>query len=318
MLFDYLIFFAGVVMLVAGAWALVTGGSRLASALGVPPILVGLTVVAWGTSVPELVVSMMAAARGSSGMMLGNIMGSNVANVGLILGTAALMMSPPNDRSLWRLELPALLLGTALFAVFCLNGVLGRAEGMILMALFAWVTFRTISSGLQKGRVNRQTQEAESEHSPSEADCGIIIAVTLTVVGAAALVVGGKWIVDSATRIAAQLGASEVVIGLTLVAVGTSLPELATTLVAAMRRESGIALGNVVGSNLFNLLAVGGPVAVWKTVDVDPSLMTREIPSLGIMTLALVAVSLTRHRINRVAGVFLIVLYAAMVTWWIA
>ena len=243
MLIDILQFTAGVAMLVAGAWALVAGGSRLAAALGVPPILVGLTVVAWGTSVPELVVSLMAASQGSSGMVLGNIMGSNVANIGLILGTAALMMSPPNDRSLWRLELPVLLLGTALFAVFCLNGVLGASEGLVLMALFGWVTVRSINGGLQKARESRNGQSG-SERSTSTAGRGIIMAVALTVVGAAALVVGGKWIVDSATRIAAQLGASEVVIGLTLVAVGTSLPELATTLVAAIPRESGIALGN--------------------------------------------------------------------------
>jgi len=317
-LLDVLIFVAGVSLLVAGAWALVSGGSRLATVLGVPPILVGLTVVAWGTSVPELVVSVMAVLQGRSDMMLGNIIGSNVANIGLILASAAVIMSPQNDRSLWRLEMPVLLVATALFAVFCLNGLLGRFEGVVLMCLFAVVTFRGIDGGLRQARRDRENSSGSASISTTGGDRGIMVAVALTVFGVGSLVFGGHWIVVSATRIATRLGASEIVIGMTLVAVGTSLPELATTLIAAIRRESGIALGNVVGSNLFNLLAVGGPVALLRPVEVAPSLMTREIPSLGLMTLALVAVTLTSRRISRGAGVALFMLYAVMVAWWIA
>lgn len=312
MLLDLLIFGAGVALLVGGATALVSGGTRLAAALGVPPVLIGLTVVAWGTSVPELIVSLLAALSGRSDMMLGNVMGSNVANIGLILGTAAVLMAPPNDRSIWKLEMPLLLLGTALFWVLALDGGLGRVDGVLLMALFAVVTVRSIRGGLRDARARRAA--APSEEPPA----GLVSGAVLTALGMAGLVVGGRWIVDSSVRIAEALGAPEVVIGLTLVAVGTSLPELATTLVAAFRRESGIALGNVVGSNLFNLLAVGGPVALIHPVPVGRELMAREYPSLLIMTAALVLATLTRGRIGRAAGAGLLLLYAALLAWWVS
>lgn len=311
MLADLLLFGAGVALLVGGATALVSGGTRLAAALGVPPVLIGLTVVAWGTSVPELIVSLLAALSGRSDMMLGNVMGSNVANIGLILGAAALLMAPPNDRSLWRLEMPLLLLGTVLFTVLATDGRLGRVDGLILMALFAVVTVRSIGGGLRDARARRA---AAPEQAPP---AGLASGTLLTALGMAGLVLGGRWIVDSAVRIAEALGAPEVVVGLTLVAVGTSLPELATTLVAAYRRESGIALGNVVGSNLFNLLAVGGPVALIHPVPVGGELMAREFPSLLIMTAALVLATLTRGNIGRPAGGGLLVLYAGLLAWWI-
>jgi len=311
-LLDLLLFGAGVTLLVGGATALVSGGTRLAGALGVPPVLIGLTVVAWGTSVPELIVSLMAALSGRGDMMLGNVMGSNVANIGLILGTAAVLMAPLNDRSIWKLEMPVLLLGTALFWGLVVDGSLGRVDGAVLMVLFAYVTIRSIRDGLNDARARRRAATA-GEAPPT----GMISGALLTALGMAGLVLGGRWIVDSSVRIAAALGAPEVVIGLTLVAVGTSLPELATTLVAALKRESGIALGNVVGSNLFNLLAVAGPVAVIHPVPVGHELMEREFPSLAIMTLALVLVTLTSGRIGRVAGVGLLSLYAALLVWWI-
>ena len=309
MLADVLIFTLGVAMLVAGAWALVSGGSRLATALGVPPVLVGLTVVAWGTSAPELVVSLTATLRGSSDIMMGNLIGSNVANVGLILGVTLLLVGPPGDRSLWRLEMPVLLLGTILFGVFASNGVLGPVEGAVLMTLFGFVTIRSISSGLGTNG---------DADSPSTRGRGIMMGSILTVVGAGGLILGGRWIVDSASNIARALGASEVVIGLTLVAVGTSLPELAATLMAAARRESGIALGNVVGSNLFNLLAVGGPVAIISDVRFNASDIMGEMWGLAVMTLALALVLALRGRIHRAFGAALLILYAVSVVRWIA
>ncbi len=305
---DLLIFAAGVALLLGGAWATVSGGTRLAAALGVPPVLVGLTVVAWGTSAPELVVSLVAALRGNQDLMLGNVMGSNVANVGLILGSAALVMSPPGDRSLWKLEMPVLAVGTALFWFFCADGDLGRLEGVALMMLFAAVTVRSIRAGLANG---------SSDHSPAERERGILRGGLTALGGCIGLVAGGQVIVISATRIAEALGAPQVLIGLTLVAVGTSLPELAATLVAAARRESGLALGNVVGSNLFNLLAVTGPVALIEPVPVDGGILGRELPSLAVSTLLLALVLTIRDRIPRILGAALLVLYAATVAWWI-
>lgn len=313
MLLDALLFALGVACLVGGAWALVSGGGRLAAALGVPPVLVGLTVVAWGTSAPELVVSLTAALKGNTDIMLGNVMGSNVANVGLILGAAILLLGPSGDRSLWRLEMPVLLVGTALFVLLGLDGHLGPLDGALLMLLFAVVTLVSIRGGIAASRARNGPGG-----SPRASGRVIIMGGVMSLAGCGAMVLGSQLIVESATRIAQALGAPEMIIGLTLVAVGTSLPELATTLVAAVRKESGIALGNVVGSNLFNLLAVGGPTALLADVTVtrrpsDPETMTLLV-STGALALVLVA----RERIPRAAGFALLILYALCVAWWIA
>ena len=286
MFLDVVFFVLGVALLVAGAYVLVTGGSRLAKAFGVPSVLVGLTVVAWGTSAPELVVSLTAALGGSPDIMLGNVMGSNVANVGLILGIAIMLLGLPGAR----------------------DGVLSLVDGLILTVLFGWVTVRSIVQGLQ---------DADESGSIEHRFRDIMIGLALTAVGAAGLIFGGRWIVESASNIALGLGASDIVIGLTLVAVGTSLPELAASLMAAVRHEPGLALGNVVGSNLFNLLAVAGPVAMIKEVPVGPEIHGREMPSLVISTLLLAAVLVVRGRIHRMIGVGLLVLYVACVIWWI-
>ncbi len=304
-----LLFIAGVVLLVAGAWALVGGGARLARLLGVSSLVVGLTVVAWGTSAPELVVSLVAALRGSSDLMLGNVIGSNLANIGLILGVAALMLPPGFGPGLWRFEIPALLIGTGVFAALCLDGALGRGDGLLLMALFAiftlWTFRRAREDGARRGGAG-----------PDADGRGIMISTLLVLGGCAGLVGGSHLIVESATEIARRFGVTEMVIGVSLVAVGTSLPELATTVAAALRRDSGIALGNIVGSNLFNLLAVAGPAAALRPVGDTTGLFGRHLPGLMAVTIALPLLMLGRSRIGRVAGVVLLSLYAGLLVWW--
>ena len=299
----------GIALLVGGATLLVMGSSKLADLLGVPSVLVGLTVVAWGTSAPELVVALAAAMHGSSGIVLGDVVGSNLANTGLILGVAALLMTPKVERRLWKFDAPALLGSTALFVLFLADGSVGKLEGGVLMAAFGFVTFMTVRDAVLHPR------EVEALAEPKPLAKGVMVNLAFVVMGAAGLIVGGQLLVKSAPRIAEAMGVSDVVIGLTLVAVGTSLPELATTLVAAVRRESGIAMGNVVGSNIFNLLAVTGPAALIRPIALGEGGVWRETGGLIIITLLLPLLLIGRERMTRAGGLVLLVLYGVFITW---
>jgi cation:H+ antiporter len=312
LLLDFVYSALGITLLVGGATLLVRGSSRLADLLGVPPVLIGLTVVAWGTSAPELVVALAAAAHDSPGIVLGNVIGSNLANTGLILGLAALLMRPKVERRLCVFDLPAMLAATALFVIFLADGAIGRLEGGVLMAAFAWVTFATIRAALIR------PQDVGTLERPKPLAKGVTVNALVSLAGAAMLVYGGRLLVDSATQVAADLGVSETVIGLTLVAVGTSLPELATTLVAAVRRECGIAMGNVIGSNIFNLLAVAGPAALVRPVVLGPDGIWRETGGLIAITVILPLLLIGRERMSRLSGLLVLLIYGAFITWRVA
>lgn len=307
MFVDFLLAASGIALLVWGASLLVTGSSKLADLLGVPPVLIGLTVVAWGTSAPELVVALTASLQGSSGIVLGNVIGSNLANTGLILGVAALLMTPHVERRLWSFDAPAMIAATALFVILLADGTISRLDGGILMTLFGAITFLTVRSAVSHPR------EAETQDSPRPLAKGLVVNSLMAIVGAAALVAGGKVLVDAAARVAVSLGVPDVVIGLTLVAVGTSLPEMAATLVSAVRRESGIAMGNVIGSNIFNLLAVTGPAALVRPITIGASGLWREAGGLIIITLVLVVLLIGRERLTRPRGLVLLLLYTAFI-----
>ncbi len=307
MFVDFLLAASGIALLVWGASLLVTGSSKLADLLGVPPVLIGLTVVAWGTSAPELVVALTASLQGSSGIVLGNVIGSNLANTGLILGVAALLMTPHVERRLWSFDAPAMIAATALFVILLADGTISRLDGGILMTLFGAITFLTVRSAVSHPR------EAETPDSPRPLAKGLVVNTLMALFGAVALVVGGKVLVDAATRVAVSLGVPDMVIGLTLVAVGTSLPEMAATLVSAVRRESGIAMGNVIGSNIFNLLAVTGPAALVRPITIGASGLWRETGGLIIITLVLVVLLIGRERLTRPRGLVLLLLYTAFI-----
>ncbi len=304
---DVLMAGLGIALLVGGATLLVSGSSRLANLLGVPQVLVGLTVVAWGTSAPELVVALTASMKGSSGIVLGNVIGSNLANTGLILGIAALLMTPAVERRLWTFDVPAMLGSTALFVILLADGAISYIDGIVLVVVFAAITFATVRSALLHPR------DVEALDAPRPLAKGVAVNLLLSLVGAAGLVGGGHILVEAATKVAYTLGVPDVVIGLTLVAVGTSLPELAATLVAAARRESGIALGNVIGSNIFNLLAVTGPAALVRPVMLGEVSLWRETGGLIIISLMLPLLLIGRHRLTRAGGFVLLVLYAVFI-----
>lgn len=313
MLLDLILFAVGVALLVAGAWFLVTGGARIASLLGVPPVIVGLTIVAWGTSAPELFVSLVAALRGKTELMLGNVIGSNLANIGLILGAAVSLTVVAIDKGLGKREIPLLMVVSILFSILCWDGMLSRLDGLILVAGFLVFMLVTLQSTKQGGA---RTQVKPAPEPVAFAKRGLLVNSLLVFLGIVGLAGGGELIVRSAVSMARQLGASEAFIGLTLVAIGTSLPELATTVIATIRRQSEIALGNIIGSNLFNILAVAGPVAMIRPVASGDTLRTHQLPAMLILTFLLPLICGHGHTIRRVWGPVLLLLYVAVLVWW--
>lgn len=253
---------AGMVVLVIGAEALVRGASRLAAAAGISPLVIGLTVVAYGTSAPELAVSVGAAVTGSGEVAVGNAVGSNVFNVLMILGLSAVAGGLVVHGRLVRVDVPLLIAVTALTWWFAGDGTLSTVEGWVLLAgVVAYSLFSYLLGRREPAAVTAEYGEAFGE-DPDRARRQWPGAAGLVVVGLIGLVAGARLLVDGATSIAQDLGISELVIGLTVVAVGTSLPELATSVVATRRGERDIAVGNIVGSNMFNLLGVLGASAV--------------------------------------------------------
>ena len=264
---------AGLILVVVGADALVRGAARAAGALGVPSLLIGLTVVAYGTSSPELAVSLSAGAAAQPDLALANVVGSNIFNVLAILGLAALFAPLMASTEVVRREIPLMLLVTVAAMVLGADGVFGRWDGFLMLAGLAAVTagqVRIARRALQARREAAAARTAASpdagrdpgRHAPGERDTRLRDALLrdalFVAAGLTGLVIGAGWLVDAAVAIALDLGVSEVVVGLTIVAAGTSLPELATSVVAALRGERDLAVGNIVGSNVFNLLGILG------------------------------------------------------------
>lgn len=303
----------GLVALSAGGESLVRGSSRLAGALGIPRVVVGLTVVAIGTSAPELAVGIKAALAGRSEIVVGNVVGSNILNVLLVLGVSALILPLVVDRSLVRRDAPLLVGVSGLVYLLVLDGSLGRLEGAALLAggllYLAWLT----RVGLRESRGNGAAIRAQEDAPTTQRTGNIPLSILLVVLGGGALVLGSRWLVDGATGIAQALGVSELVIGLTVVAIGTSLPEIATSVIAAICGERDIAVGNVVGSNLFNLLLVLGASATLSGggVEVSRIALRFDLPVMLAAALACLPVFFTGSRISRGEGGFFLGYYLA-------
>lgn len=314
-------FAVGVALLVAGAEWLVRGAANLARACGVSALLIGLTVVAFGTSAPELAVSINAARQGTAGIAVGNVLGSNIANLLLVLGLSALLMPLAVNRQILRQEMPVLIVATALSAVFLLDGSMTRLEGGVLFVL---AVLYTVFQVWQARRAGAPAQEGDDTHGDDEAapaeesrGRGVLMDCALIVVGLVGLVLGADWLVQAAVEVARQLGVSEFIIGLTIVAVGTSLPEIATSLVAVRKGEGDLAVGNVVGSNLFNLLVVLGLSAVFArgTVPVPEGALEFDLWFMLVSTLVCLPLMAARQQIGRAQGALLLVWYAVYVLW---
>lgn len=260
---DLLRLVLGMALLYGAAEALVRGASRLAGSLGLTPLVVGLTVVAFGTSAPEMVVSVVGAVEGRTGVALGNVIGSNIFNIGLVLGLAALVRPVSVDVRVVRREIPILLVASVGMVVLMWDGQLGRLDGAAATVAFvAYMAFVVRQATRASGGA---TSDSASDAVAPGGRAGSIL---LVVVGLAGLVAGAHLLVEAAVAVARVLGLSELVIGLTIVAAGTSLPEVATSTVASARGEGDMAVGNVVGSNLFNLLAILGVSALVRPIPV--------------------------------------------------
>lgn len=268
----------GLLGLFFGGDALVKGAARLANAIGVSPLVVGLTVVAIGTSVPELLVSLDAASKGFSGVALGNVIGSNVANIALILGVTAIILPLTIEWSLLRREIPYMIVVSILTYLLALDGSLGRTDGIILFAGFIFFMVASIVIA------NRQRAQMAAEMTEFEIEEGILpkqgiqpgIEIVRLLLGLVGLALGAQWTVDGAVGIARGFGISDFIIGVTIVAVGTSLPELTASVMGAVRKENDIAVGNVVGSNISNLLAILGLTAILQPIPVPEAVLGRD------------------------------------------
>jgi cation:H+ antiporter len=291
---------AGLVLLVAGAELLVRGASRLAAALGIPPLVIGLTVVAFGTSAPEFAVSVRSALAGEADIAIGNAVGSNIFNVLVILGIAALVTPLVVSRRVVRLDVPIMIAASVLLLLLALDGSISRGEGVLLLAGIAGYTLFLLGW--------RGDDETDAERPPASTVpagmAGGLRQGALATGGLVLLVIGSRWLVDGATVIADAWGVSQLVIGLTIVAAGTSLPELATSVVATVRGERDIAVGNVVGSNIFNILAVLGASALIAPAGlaVVPAALSLDIPVMIGAAVACVSILFRKHRIARWQG----------------
>lgn len=308
MLLPSLAILAGLLLLVWSADRFVAGASATAQHFAVPPLLVGMLVVGFGTSAPEMVVSVLAAAQGNPGLALGNAWGSNIVNMALILGVTALLAPVLVQSVVLRKELPILMAVTALTALLVWNGVLSRLDAAVLLLVFAGlVSWSIVEARRNKGdTLARETATELRAHA-----LPLRRALLLLVVGLLVLVGSSRILVWGAVDIAQSLGVSDLVIGLTVVAMGTSLPELAACVTAARKGEDDIALGNILGSCLFNTLAVVGLAGVIAPIDVDTEVFTRDLPVMAGLTVLLFAMGWGFRgpgRINRVeAGVLLTV-----------
>lgn len=311
MTFVYLI--AGLVLLVAGAEVLVRGAAKLAAQFGIPPLIIGLTVVAFGTSAPETAVSVQAALDGSGDLAIGNVVGSNIANVLLTLGLTALIAPLIVSRQLIRLDVPIMIGASLLTFGLAWDGSLSRLDGALLFAgVLAYTGFLIYSARKDKGG---EDDEFAKEFGLDEAPKPYAWAINLGLIiaGLVLLVTGSNFLVEGAVTLARALGISELVIGLTVVAVGTSLPELATSILAAIKGERDIAVGNIVGSNIFNLLCVLGLASLVSpaAISVSPNALAFDFPVMIAVAVACLPIFFAGYRINRWEGLLFLAYYVA-------
>ncbi len=303
----------GLVALYFGAEYLVKGGASLALRLGLTPLVIGLTVIAFGTSSPEMVVSVQAALGGNGAISIGNVVGSNICNIALILGLCALISPLRADVQVIRREVPVMI-GVAVVALLVLvDGRVARWEGgLLLVGLFAY-TVITVRQARRGGNAGGGDAEF-AEVLPAGKSTGLGVSLISVVGGLGLLVLGSHFFVRGAVSLAQQWGMSEVAIGLTIVAVGTSLPELATSLIAAIRRQGDVAIGNVVGSNIFNVLGILGVAALIQPIEA-PGLNWTDLGVMLGVSLALLPVVRSGSSVSRGEGAVLLVVYVVYTIW---
>ncbi len=302
-----ILFVAGIALLFFGGESLVKGASRLARVLGISPVVIGLTVVAFGTSAPEFVVGLIAALKGANDVVLGNIIGSNISNIGLILGIGAVISPLVIQGKLIKAEVPIMIVLSAILYAICWKFSLGLLPGLFLFgALIVFTVYSYFAS-------RDEPEIIEEEYKEFLGTGGSVWKQILFIVlGIAGLVIGARLVVDSAIFLARVIGISELIISITAVAVGTSLPELATTTVAAVKREHDIIVGNIIGSNIFNI-GILGLISVISPITVDSALLKFEFPAMLFFSIIILPIMMTGKRVSRLEGILLLVLYALFI-----
>ncbi|MBM9595653.1 calcium/sodium antiporter [Roseitranquillus sediminis] len=303
---------AGLVLLLGGGEALVRGSVSAASRLGVSKLLIGLTLVGFGTSTPELVASLEAALSGSPGVAAGNIVGSNIANILLILGVSAALLPIATSRDAFRRDGTVLTAATLLMVAVILGGEMGRLVGGIFLILLLGYTLFSYFSETRARDAAGDVYEAEADEV-AVPGMSLWAGLALAVAGIAGVIFGASLLVGSAIEIARGAGLSEAVIGLTLVALGTSLPELVTSVMAAVRRHGDVAFGNIVGSNVFNILGIAGTTALVSPFAVPPEIVRFDVWVMLAATLLLVVFAITGWRVSRREGALFLLAYAAYI-----
>jgi len=307
------LFLLGLGALIVGAEFLVRGASRLAAAMGVSPLVIGLTVVAYGTSSPEMAVSVLAALSGQADITLGNVVGSNIFNVLFILGLSALLVPLVVSRQLVWLEVPLMVGVSLLLLLLAADGTLSRFDGFVLFTGAVAYTLFAIYQSRKEGGGGEKEYAQEISENGLKAGGSLLTQIVSVVAGLALLVLGSRWLVNGAVAFAQSMGVSDFIIGLTIVAAGTSLPEIATSLLASLRGERDIAVGNVVGSNIFNILVVLGLSSVLAAdgIPVPPAALRFDIPVMIAVAVACLPIFFTGHLIARWEGVLFFAYYVA-------
>jgi cation:H+ antiporter len=302
----------GLILLLLGAEIMIRGAVGLARRFSISPHVIGLTVIAFGTSSPELFVSLKAALYGSPGIAIGNVIGSNIANILLLIGTVGLITPFVCRGAPIKRDGSVLLAGTLIFVAVALNGVIERWHGIIMLALLIGYLMYCYLD-------DRRGNAAESVHAKEveefdQVPQSLWKAVGFTLGGLVAVLAGAQFLVDGAIDVAERYGVSQTVIGVTVVAVGTSLPELATTLVAAMRKHSDVALGNIIGSNIFNTLGILGTVAIVKPLSIPPEVMSTDLWFMVGVTVLFVGLAIRLPAFNRPWAVIFFAAYVMFIT----
>jgi len=297
----YVWLLVGFVLLIKGADFFVDGASSIASKLKIPSLIIGLTVVSMGTSAPEAAISISASLTGSADISLGNVIGSNIFNLLMVIGVCAIIFPVATDKDILKRDMPINIAITGAFLAMILDGKLGRIDAVILLVIFvSYLTFLVVST------IKNRDQNADE---PTGKQLSWLLSIIFSVVGVAGIIFGGNMVVDNAQIIAKQLGMSDTLIGLTVVALGTSLPELVTSVVAAKKGQSDIALGNAVGSCLFNFLFVLGVAGAISPMTADPALKIDTAILVGV-TIMMLVFAFTKRKTGRVEGIVCVSVYA--------
>lgn len=315
----YILLVIGFVCLVKGADFFVSGSSAIARHFNIPAFIIGLTIVAFGTSMPEAAVSVTAAMKGANGIAVGNVLGSNMFNLLVVLGFSALIKACPVSKAMMKFEYPLSVIAAAVIMLMCIGKgqhalVLSRPDGIILLAIFTFFIVFTIKKVMSSKEETVLAAEDTPDEDEAEGAISLPKSIVLSITGVAGIIVGGDLVVDCASDIAASFGIDDVLIGLTVVALGTSLPELVTSIVAAVKGETDIAVGNVVGSNLFNLLFVLGLSVTIHPIEVTMASIYDSAILIIVSIIAAVPM-IRRQSLSRAWGILMLLMYGAYLTY---